>query len=230
MLLPFIFSHTDCYWVQSFIQWYGILIIQYVNTYCGCTHNVDLLEGSYVSPNFLQCTWKWIFYIVIISLLPCSVLTCTCMCMLARARAHTHTHTHTKGMKSIPADRCSLLFCFLHRLLWWNSFVFQGCRRHLGQVSCSYATAVNVLWGSKEPASCSCSWYVILAREQRIKEQEMYATPSLCSVLGNTCLNYAYIKNVGTNCECKCILQNLGTLQKMWITVCFRTLDKDYSK
>jgi hypothetical protein len=73
-----------------------------------------------------------------------------------------------------------------------------------------------VLWGSKESASCGCTWYVILARAQRIKEQEMYATPSLCGVLGNTCLNYAYIQNVGTNCKCKCILQNSYMLYWNW--------------
>jgi len=84
--------------------------------------------------------------------------------------------TH-KEMMSIPAQRCSLLFCCLHKLLLRNSFVFQGCRRNLGRVSCSYATAANVLWGSKESSSCGCTWYVIVAREQGIKEQEVNEAP-----------------------------------------------------
>jgi hypothetical protein len=139
---------------------------------------VDFIRCSYLT-KFSAMYLKMDFYIVIISLLDC--LTCMHTCSLM--------HMHTE-MKSIPAQGYSLLFCSFHKLLWRYSFVFQGCRRYLGWVSCSYATAANVLWGSKESASYGCTCYVIIAREQGIKEQGVNETPSLCSVLGNTCLEY----------------------------------------
>ena len=134
--------------------------------------------------------------------------------------AHVHSQAHTQRHDEHSCSKVQFAILLLHKLLWRNSFVFQGCRRNLDWVSCSYATAAYVLWGSKESASYGCTWYVIVARERGITEQEVYATPSLCSVLGNTCLKYVYVQNVCT--KCKCIVQILSTLQKMWIYSVFK--------
>lgn len=139
---------------------------------------------------------------------------------LFKMHAHMHSQAHTQRHDKHSCWKVQFAILLSSQAFVKKQFCFQGCRRNRDRVSCSYATAANVLWGSKESASYGYTWYVIVARERGITEQDVYATPSLCSVLGNTCLKYVYVQNVCT--KCKCILQNLSTLQKMWICSVFQ--------
>ena len=138
----------------------------------------DFIWCSYAT-KFSAMYLKMEFYIDIISLLDC-----------LNMHVHMHSQAHAQRNEEHSCSNVQLAVLLSSQAFVKKQFFFQGCRRNLGQVSCSYATAANVLWGSKESASCGRTWYVIIAREQGIKEQEFNETPSLCSVLGNTCLKY----------------------------------------
>jgi hypothetical protein len=61
----------------------------------------------------------------------------------------------------------------------------------------------------------------MLARGQRFKEREPYATATLCSVLGNTCLNDK-VQNLVMHCKC------VQKFYKYTFVVCAKILCKDW--